>query len=53
VFERKMLRKVLGTTKKDNGNWRIKTNEESDELIKHPNVLNYFKAQRLSRFGHK
>jgi hypothetical protein len=47
VFERK----IFGPTKVDNGNWRIKTNIELDELIKHWNI-NYVKAQRLSWFGH-
>jgi hypothetical protein len=32
VFERKILRKIFGSTKKDNGNWRIKTNKELEEL---------------------
>ena len=31
--------------------WRIKTNEEFDKLIKHKNIVNYIKSQRLSRFG--
>ena len=35
-----------------NGIWRIKTNKELDELIKHWNTINYVKAQRLSWFGH-
>ena len=52
VFERKILRKTFGPTKEDNGNWRIKTNKELDELIKHRNIINYVKAQRLSWFGH-
>jgi len=52
VFERKILRKIFGPTKEDNGIWRIKTNKELDELIKHRNVINYVKAQRLSWFGH-
>jgi hypothetical protein len=47
VFERKILRKIFGPTKGDNGNWRIKK-KESDELIKHRNIINYDKAQRLS-----
>jgi len=51
VFERKILRKIFGPTKEDNGNWRIKTNKELDELIKHRNIINYVKAQRLSWFG--
>jgi hypothetical protein len=28
-----MLRKIFGPTKEPNGLWRIKTNEELDELI--------------------
>jgi len=27
-------------------------NKELDELIKHRNIINYVKAQRLSWFGH-
>ena len=30
----------------------IKTNEELDKLIKHKNVVNHIKAQRLIWFGH-
>ena len=52
VFERKILRKIFGPTKEANGIWRIKTNKELDELIKHQNIINYVKAQRLSWFGH-
>jgi ATP-dependent helicase/DNAse subunit B len=29
-----------------------KTNEELDKLIKHKNIINYIKAQRLIWFGH-
>jgi len=32
--------------------WGVKTNEELDKLIKHKNIINYIKAQRLSWFGH-
>jgi hypothetical protein len=46
VFERKILRKIFGPTKEDNGIWRIKTNKELDELIKHRNIIIYVKAQR-------
>ena len=30
----------------------IKNSEELDKLIKHENLVNYIKAQRLSWFGH-
>ena len=51
VFERKILRIIFGPTK-ENQIWRVKTNEELDKLIRHKNIINYIKAQRLSWFGH-
>ena len=51
LFERKILRRIFGPTK-ENRIWRVKTKEESDKLIKHKNIINYIKAQRLSWFGH-
>jgi hypothetical protein len=47
VFERKILRRIFGPTR-ENQIWRVKTNEELDKLIKHKNINNYIKAQRLS-----
>jgi len=52
VFERKILRKVFGPTKKKDGSWKIETNIELDKLIQHQNIINYVKAQRLSWYGH-
>jgi hypothetical protein len=52
VFERKVLRKIFGPTKERDGKWRIKTKDEIDKLIRHKNIINYIKAQRLSWFGH-
>jgi hypothetical protein len=52
VFERKVLRMVFGPTKERDGTWRIETNNELDELIRHKNIINYIKAQRLIWFGH-
>ena len=52
VFERKIFRKIFGPTKEANGISRIKTNKELDKLIKHRNIINYVKTQRLSWFGH-
>ena len=51
VFETKILRRIFGPTK-ENQIWRVKPNEELDKLIKHKNVINYIKAQRVSWFGH-
>ena len=51
IFERKILRKIFGPTR-ENQLWRVKTNDELDELIKHQNIINHIKALRLSWFGH-
>ena len=50
VFERKILRGIFGRTK-ENQTWRIKNNE-LDKLIKHGNIANHIKAQRLSWLDH-
>ena len=52
VFERKVLRKIFGPAKKRDGTWRIKRNDELDKLIRHKNVINCMKKQRLIWFGH-
>jgi hypothetical protein len=49
VFERKVLRRIFGPTKERDVTWRINTN---DELIRHKNIINHIKAQRLSWFDH-
>jgi hypothetical protein len=51
VFERKILRKIFGPTY-ENGSWRLKTNQELDKIIKHKNIINFARAQRLGWYGH-
>jgi hypothetical protein len=40
VFERGIPRKIFGP-KSENGIWRIKSNQELDEIIKHKNIINF------------
>jgi hypothetical protein len=42
----------LFRTKELNGLWRIKTNEELDELIQRINIIRFIKSQRLKWLGH-
>ena len=51
VFERKILWKIFGPTC-ENGSCRIKTNQEFDKLIKHKNIINFVRVQRLGWYGH-
>jgi hypothetical protein len=52
VSERKVFRRIFGPTKERDGTWKIKTNNELDELIRQKNIINHIKAQRLNWFGH-
>jgi hypothetical protein len=52
LFEKKVLRKIVGPTKERDDTWRIETNDELDKLIRHKNIINHIQAQRLSWFGH-
>ena len=38
-------------TEERDGTWRIETNDELDKLMRHKNLINCIKAQRLSWFG--
>ena len=40
VFERKILGKIFDPNN-ENGTWRIKTNQELDEIIKSKNIMNF------------
>ena len=51
VLERKIFRKIFGPTY-EYGSWRIKTNQELDKLIKHKNIINFTRVQRLGWCGH-
>ena len=39
IFERRILRKIYGPTKDNDGTWRIKTSEELQILIKKKRIL--------------
>jgi hypothetical protein len=44
-FSKKILRKIFGSTKELNGLWRVKTNEELDEMIQRKNIIRFIKSQ--------
>jgi len=49
--ERKILRKIYGPTK-ENGQWRIKTNEELRTKHKSQDIVALIKIQRLEWLGY-
>jgi hypothetical protein len=51
VFERKILRAIFGPTD-ENGEWRIKYNNELYTLYKESDIVTYIKTNRLRWAGH-
>jgi hypothetical protein len=47
-----VVRRIFGHAKERDGTWRIKPNDDLDKLIRHENIINYIKTQRISWFGH-
>jgi len=52
IFERRIMRKISGPTRTDDGYWRIKTNQEMNEILKGQNITGFIKKQRLNWLGH-
>ena len=52
IFERKIMRKIYGPTRTEDGHWRIKTNQEINNRIKRQNIIGFIKNQRLNWLGH-
>jgi hypothetical protein len=51
TFERKILRKIFGPVQ-DRRGWRIRYNEQLEELIKNEDIVRFIKACRISWLGH-
>jgi hypothetical protein len=46
------MRKIYGLTRTGDGYWRIKTNQEINDILKGQNIIGFIKKQRLSWLGH-
>ena len=51
IFERKIFRRIYGP-KYEDGEWKIRTNRELEELSKGENIVKWIKGQRISWLGH-
>jgi hypothetical protein len=52
IFGRKIFRKIYGP-KYEDGEWKIMTNRELEELSKGENIVKWIKGQRISWLGHQ
>ena len=46
------MRKIFGPTRTDDGYWRIKTNQEINDILKGQNIIGFIKQRRLHWSGH-
>jgi hypothetical protein len=51
IFERKIFGRIYGP-KYEDGEWKIRTNRELEELNKGENKVKWIKGQRIRRLGH-
>jgi hypothetical protein len=47
IAERKILKRIFRPKKMRDGTWRIKTNDELNNLFRNMDIINYIKVQRL------
>jgi hypothetical protein len=52
IFERHILRKIVGPIQIGKGIWRIRNNAELDQVINGADILRFNKAQRVKWLGH-
>jgi hypothetical protein len=46
------MRKIYGPTRIADGQWRIKTNQEINDVLKGQNIIRFIKKQILNWLGH-
>jgi hypothetical protein len=52
VFENRVLRKIFGPKREEDGSWRKLHNDELHSLYSSPNIVRVIKSRRMSWAGH-
>jgi hypothetical protein len=52
VFENRVLRKILGPKREEDGSWRKLHNDELHSLYSSPNIVGVIKSRRMRWAGH-
>ena len=46
TFERKIMRKIYGLARTEDGYWRIKTDQEISDILKEHNTIGFIKKKK-------
>jgi hypothetical protein len=46
IFGRKIMRKIFGRTRTDDGYWRVKNDQEINDILKGRNIIGFIRKQR-------
>ena len=52
IFENRILRRIVGPKRNENGEWRRLHNQEFHRLYRSPNIVRVIKSRRLRYAGH-
>jgi len=47
IFERKIMRKISGPLRTDGGYWRIRTDQEINDILKGQNIIGFIKKTNI------
>ena len=47
IFERRIMRKIFGPTRTNDDYWRIKTNQEINEILKGQNIIGFINKKKI------
>jgi hypothetical protein len=51
TFEGKIMTKIYGPTRTDDGYWRIKTNQEINDILKGQNIIGFIRKTKIKLVG--
>jgi hypothetical protein len=52
IFENRVLRRISGPEREEDGSWRKLHNDELDSLYSSPNIVRVIKSRRMRWAGH-
>jgi hypothetical protein len=47
IFERNIMRKIFGATRTGDGYWRVKHNQEINDILKGRNIIGFIKKTKI------